>query len=1126
MVKTFQTVQIFCCAYFLGIVLIASCGKNAGNTFMLLPPENSGVSFSNSISTDSAFNALEFEYIYNGGGVGIADLNGDTLPDLFFTGNQVSCKLYLNQGAGQFLDVTSVAGTSTDRWCTGVALADVNDDGRKDIYISVAGFKVDSNEMANLLFINQGNNADGIPTFTEEARQYGLDDKGYSTQAAFLDYDLDGDLDMYLLTNGLEKTIRNNLRPKRIQGEAPTTDRLYRKNADGSYTNVSSEAGIRIEGYGLGVVVCDINLDGYPDIYTANDFLSNDLMWVNNQDGTFTNKASTYFKHQTHNGMGVDIADFNNDKRPDITVLDMLPEDNYRQKMMIPYVNRDRFKMNKNFDYQDQYMRNTLQYNQGFDEEQNPMFSEIGNLAGIDATDWSWAVLMTDFDSDGWKDIFITNGYRKDVTNLDYINYSNYNQLFGTVEEKASKAVEDLDNAKDVPLKNYMFHNQGSQQFVNVAEAWGLGQESFSNGAAYGDLDLDGDLDLVVNNIDQPAFVYLNQIRKPEKNQGNFLRIKLDKGSKKIALLNAKVWLYHNGKVQYQDYTPYRGYKSTMEDIIHFGVDSATLVDSLVIQWLDGSVSRRYQVKTNQVITIAPGNQMGNNPRADSDLPYLNITQADSSLGIAFQHQDHHFDDLKTVRTLPHQHSVNGPPIATGDINGDGREDFYIGGNVNQSGVLFIQLESGRFIKQQLGDSEACQDADAVFFDLEGDGDQDLYVVSGGSHLPEGDPGYQDRLYLNDGNGQFGLANELIPTMNGSGACVTACDYDLDGDTDLFVGNRLIPLSYPLSPRSHLLENRNGELVDNTPESLQSPGMITDAIWQDLNSDQSPELVIVGEWMPVNIFQYEDGSFKQSKMSVLDSEGQSIRSEGMWFHVNTADIDRDGDMDLLLGNLGTNSSLCATQDQPLQVYAKDFDENGIIDPLITCYIQDEQYLLHERDLLINQIPGIKKRFPNYNSYAESDFRDIFTEKELAGTVVLNAYTLSSAILINDGNLEFTFRELPFQGQLAPVMTSIIYDFNQDSYPDILTAGNFHNTETTQIGRFDASFGSLMLGKTDGTFDSFSGLSQGLELDRNLRTLSLVRMDENRKLLLVGNYASDLQPYIIAPQSEMISPEYN
>lgn len=1094
------------------ILFLSLSGCGEGPLFRQVPASRTGIHFSNNITTSDSFNAIVYEYIYNGGGVAAGDVNGDGLTDLFFTGNQVSNRLYLNRGDFQFEDVTEAAGLLTDHWCTGVAMADVNEDGRLDIYVSVAGFETPPEEMANLLFINQGWEDDGIPSFSEEAAAYGLDDQGYSTQGAFFDYDLDGDLDLYLLTNALEPFNRNNLRPKRVNGEAESTDRLYRNDGDGTFTNVSREAGILIEGYGLGVQISDLNFDGYPDVYAANDFISNDLIWINNQDGTFSNRAGEYLKHQTHNGMGADIADINNDALPDIAVLDMLPYDNYRQKMMIPNSNVDFFYMKKDMNYQDQYMRNTLQLHRGFLPDGSPRFSEIGFQAGMAGTDWSWAVLFADYDLDGWKDAFITNGYRKDVTNLDYINYSDANQLFGTYEAKKKKAVEDLENAPDVEVSNFLFRNNGDLSFTNVSREWGLDRPSFSNGAVYADLDQDGDLDLVVNNIDAKAFVYENRMRE-QRPQKYFLRVLLRENSPAVVAYNTKVWVYHGGKVQYQEYSPFRGYKSTTEEALHFGVGTDEKIDSVIVRWLDGRVSKKQNLPADQEVTVTY-KESRNNRKTHL---YTKNTVAlfepvDDNRGLDYTHGDHNFSDLNTIRTLPHEHSKTGPPITTGDVNGDGLTDFFIGGNVDQAGMFFLQREDGAFSAAPLPFDASRKDAAALLFDADGDGDQDLYVAGGGAHLPEGDELYQDRLYLNDGSGRFAKAEEALPALTASTGCVKAADYDGDGDPDLFVGGRIRPGAYPLPARSYLLRNDGGRFTDVTPEALQEPGLITDAVWSDWNGDGRTDLVLVGEWMSPAFFKNEDGKLVRAEVNINDVTGATLPANGWWFHLNAHDLDGDGDEDYLLGNLGLNSKLCATPEEPVQVIAKDFDQNGAIDPLLACYLQGEQYIMHQRDLLIDQIPAMKRRFPNYAKYAEATIDRTLSEKDFKNAYIRSSDTFASGLLENTGSGSFRFRKLPPECQMSPIMGSIALDINEDNRPDLIGAGNFHATETTQLGWQDASYGNILLNKGNMHFEPVNPLAAGFVMDGDVRSLVLLPANTGKSLILGGVYAGKLKAF--------------
>lgn len=1085
--------------------------SDKSTVFQLLPADQTGIDFANRITTTDSINALYFEYIYNGGGIAAGDVNNDGLLDLYFTGNQVSSKLYVNKGDLQFEDITLPSGVNTERWCTGVAMADVNDDGRLDIYVSVAGYNLAEKQMENLLFINQGWDEDGIPSFRESGEAYGLNDPGYSTQAAFFDYDRDGDLDVYLLTNALEKFNRNNLEPKRRKGEARSTDRLYRNNGDETFTNVSAEAGILIEGYGLGINVVDLNFDGWPDVYAANDFLSNDLIWMNQGDGTFVNKAGEYLKHQTHNGMGVDIADFNNDGLPDITVLDMLPEDNFRQKMMIPKVNYDKFQMKRDLGYEDQYMRNTVQLNQGFTADGAPRFSEIGNLLGMAATDWSWSVLYADFDNDGWKDAYITNGYRKDVTNLDFINYSNYNQMFGSVEAKRDKAISDLEDIAEVEVSNYLFHNRGGLRFENATREWGLARASFSNGAVYADLDNDGDLDLVTNNIDAEAFVFENRITAIQQDQ-HFLQIALQEDRPDLTVHNAKVMVYSGGKMQYQEYSPYRGYKSTVGPVLHFGMGSASRVDSVLVFWLNGQTTKAVNVPADQRLTLAYAEASSHSlPQPLAGHGGLEFRLETEPRGLQFLHRDNYHTDLKTTRTLPHDFSKTGPALAAGDINGDGLQDVFIGGNRNQSGRIFVQGPAGGFSSRVFPFDSTLQDVDALFLDADSDGDQDLYVVSGGTFSVAQDTFYRDRLYRNDGRGNFVPDRGALPAITASGSCVRAADYDRDGDLDLFVGGRIVPGRYPVAPRSYLLKNEGGTFIDATPAALREIGLVTDAVWTDVELDQQADLMIVGEWMPVTLFKNQAG---QLLPAPIDIDGKANKTNGWWMHINAADIDQDGDQDYLVGNLGLNSKLRASASEPVTLYAKDFDENGAIDPLLSCYIQGREYLMHERDLVIDQIPGMKRRFPDYRKYAEAEMDYTLSPPDLEGAEIKETYQFASVILENRGDHEFVVHRMPLESQLSPIMGSQIVDLNADGRPDILTAGNFHASETNQLGWYDASYGNILLQTSPFQFEVVPPLSANLQLDGDVRVVRRLPLPNGQDLFLFGIYGGALKAYSI------------
>ena len=725
--------------------------------FRRVPSAHTGITFANTITENDTLNVIDYTYIYNGSGVGIGDVNNDGLDDIFLAGNQVSSRLYLNQGDLKFQDVTEAAGVETARWATGVAMVDINQDHWLDIYVCVAN-KFDTAQSKNYFFINQGaDRPGGEVTFVDQAEAYGLADDGYSTQAAFFDYDLDGDLDMYLLTNGLESFSQNTARPKKTQGEGLSNDQLYRNpgssasapgpgQATQPFVNVTQSAGILTEGYGLGVAVNDINQDGWPDVYAANDFITNDLLWINNGDGTFTDRAPDYLKHQTYNGMGIDIADFNNDGLVDIAVLDMLPEDNFRQKMMFGKANDERFKLNLHYNYTPQYVRNTLQLNNGITPAGEPSFSEIGQLAGIFKTDWSWSALFADFDNDGYRDLLITNGYAKDVTDMDYASYKASSSQFGTEATKREKAIELAGLLKEAKVHNYAFKNNHDLTFTDASAAWGMTVPSFSNGTAFADLDQDGDLDLVMNNINDEAFVYENTLEQsPER---NYLRIELAGPATNPAGLQATVRLSYDGQQQYHHHSVYRGYKSTVENTIHFGLGTQQTVDSIEITWPNGKYQLIQQVPANQVLTVRLQDATDSPPAAAAPtLPLLSDISA--SLSLDYQHQEEDFIDFKYEPLLPRRYSQDGPGLAVGDVDGNGADDFYAGGAKGQAGRFFVQQPGGTFVTHQLPGDSLYEDLGATLFDADQDGDNDLYIVSGGNEFAENHRGYRDRYYRN-----------------------------------------------------------------------------------------------------------------------------------------------------------------------------------------------------------------------------------------------------------------------------------------------------------------------------------------------------------------------------------------
>ncbi len=1087
------------------------CQPTPSQLFRARPSSETGITFANRLTETDSLNALTYEYMYNGAGIGAGDFNNDGLTDLYFAGNQVSSRLYLNRGQFRFDDITEKSGTGTDVWCTGVSVADVNQDGWMDIYVCVAGPAKDTTRRANKLFINNGSTSDHRPTFTERAADYGLADMGYSTQAAFFDYDRDGDLDCYVLTNALESINRNTLRPKRLNGEAPSTDRLYRNEGSARFKNVSREEGILAEGYGLGLCISDLNNDGWPDIYCADDFLSNDLIWMNqkgqHQGGpAFVNRAGAMLKHQTHNGMGVDVADINNDARPDIMVLDMLPEGNQRQKMMLPGSNYNRFQMDLQQGYEPQYMRNTLQLNRGCNPAGEVCFSEIGQLAGVSKTDWSWAPLLADLDNDGHKDLYITNGYRRDVTNLDFIVFNHEQASFGTAEAQMKQARAELNRLPQISLPNYAYRNrngepEGGLQMEDVSARWGLNQPGYSNGAVYADLDNDGDLDLVTNNIDDEAFVLENRLNQREI-PPHWLRLAIAPVPGLPVVQGTKVWLYAAGQVQMQELSPVRGYVSTVEQGLHFGLGGATRFDSLMIRYPNGQRQRLAGGPANQRLTVAY-QPAGLWQPAPEPTP-LFTQELPAQTGLKVVHQVSGFVDFNRTPLLPHQYSRNGPGLATGDADGNGLADVFVGGGAGKPAQLCLQQPNGRFTMAILPDTSPADDMGALFFDADGDGDQDLYVVSGGSQSEGASATYQDRLYVNAGRGRLTLPPGRLPAIRSSGSCVVAADIDHDGDLDLFRGGRVVPGQYPKPADSYLLRNDGGtfhDLTDQLAPGLRQVGMVTAALWTDTNNDGQTDLLLVGEWMPPTIFAAKGGKFVYSTIPSF------AQCTGWWNTVAGADFDGDGDQDYVLGNLGLNAKFRASVAEPVRVFADDFDHNGTYDPVLTFFLNHQHVPVPQRDVLMAQIPSIKKRFPTYQDYASRLFENTFTEEEQANALKREATQLASCYVENMGNNQFIVKPLPIEAQFSPVFGIVISDFTGDGQTDLLLAGNSYASETIG-GWYDAGKGLLLAGNGKGHFRTVQ--HAGLAFDQDAKAMTTLHRPDGTTWILVANNNGPLQ----------------
>lgn len=1108
----------------------------SGKLFTLLPSTHTGIDFENTLEWTKEFNIYTYRNFYNGGGVALADVNNDSLLDIYFCGNMKSGRLYLNKGNFQFEDVTEKAGILREGvWVTGASWADVNGDGWVDLYLCKSGMPSGENRY-NELFINNGD-----LTFTEQAQAYGIDDKGYSTHAAFFDYDKDGDLDCYLLNNSFRAIGSFDLRPgQRYKRDSLGGNKLYRNDGT-KFVDYSEDAGIygSIIGFGLGVTVADVNRDGWQDIYVSNDFFERDYLYLNNQDGTFSESLEQQIQEISGASMGSDIGDINNDGFPDIFVTDMLPRDESRMKTKTTFENWDRYQTGLRNGYYHQFTRNVLQLNQGFapfsvtssyhdklapeftieNKPQGVFFSEIGRFAGVYGTDWSWGALITDMDNDGWKDIFVANGIYQDLTDQDYLNFfASDPRTIAKVITKDNVDFKPLIEAiPSEPIANYAFHNdvasseQGIPRFQNRAQDWGLDQPGFSNGSAYGDLDNDGDLDLITNNTNAAPFVYRNDadLLYPDR---RYLKFVLKGAGGNSLALGSEISVYEGDNVYYIEQMPMRGFESTMDHRPNLGLGSIEQVDSVKVLWPDGRLTLLEAVETNQTLYLDQNEAV--KPKASAPKLFDSISQEPLFQDITeatefdFTHRENDFVDFDRDRLIYHMMSAAGPRIAVADVNSDGREDLFIGGSKDQPGTLFLQTSRGDFVATQSAlfeQSKAAEDTDCMFFDADQDGDPDLYVASGGNEYPNSSSALSDRLYINSA-GKFTKSKQILPGGKfESSSCVHHGDFDGDGDQDLIVGVRLKPFAYGVPASAYLLENDGkGTFKDVTRQkapALIDLGLLTDVKWSDYDQDGDLDLFVVGEWLPLTMLENKEGTFENISPMLGLSD-----TEGFWNCIEEGDFNGDGLPDFIVGNHGLNTRFQASTNKPVDMFVNDFDRNGTAEQIVSVYNGDETYPLALRHDLVMQMPGLKKKYLKYENYKEQTVADIFTEEQLEKAIRWKAVETRSTLLLNTGKGKFDLLPLPDEAQIAPTFGILIEDFDGDGNEDVLLGGNFYRSKP-EVGIYAGHHGLFLKGRGTGEFQVISTQASGFFIQGEVRDLVMIKVGSQPRILVGKNNAN-------------------